>query len=676
MQRLFIGAALGVALLTGRAAADYVIFKIDVNKVTLATPGSKGKGPIGGPGVIPPGGMPGQPPGGGPPGGFPGGGPPGGFPGGDKGANPFAPPGGLPGGKGGSPFSPPGGFPGGMPGGFPGGMPGGFPGGMPGGGGGIFGFPGSKPGAEPPKELWAYVCLELRESPFQKLKAPLRITRNEVLLHHRWGWSRVPKGKEWPFGEVRWFLKNKPPVDEQFAAQKRIVERGGNSPELVKALAEWALTHGLHKKFEATMADLAKVAPGDPAVVAYKTVSEQMARTPADDEPAARDILAQLKSSGYTALLSDKGHYSLWTNEANPDRNLLNKIRLMRLEEVYHSFFCWFALRGKALPVPPYKLVVVLPKDVAEFAQREAELDRAPRLGAGVIARRDNVVFLSPKRLDEPYRVLTTKTAAIFQNLGVNRKDLFNDAVLDKRVVPRDKVALVQTLALVQWAMEDESLRVTTSHEGVRQLVSATGLLPRNVAAGEWVRFGLASFFETPFHAFYPETAGPSSTNLVAFQDVRRRTDLEEKPAVVLRDLVSDGAFRRAYARQARLAWDAKPSAELMQARATSWALTYYLMKSTEGGGKRVKLEQLFKYLEELRNLPRDVEYDAAVLERCFARSGLAGENAAKAGRLDAESLQPLTSGWLEYLGQQQLELGAGVEDVLREAIQEDVASP
>jgi hypothetical protein len=50
-----------------------------------------------------------------------------------------------------------------------------------------------------------------------------------------------------------------------------------------------------------------------------------------------------------------------------------------------------------------------------------------------------------------------------------------------------------------------------------------------------------------------------------------------------------------------------------MKARSLSWALTYYLARN--------KTDGLLRYYQELRMLPRDIEFDDEVLLGCFARA-------------------------------------------------------
>src|SRR5205807_1275457 len=81
--------------------------------------------------------------------------------------------------------------------------------------------------------------------------------------------------------------------------------------------------------------------------------------------------------------------------------------------------------------------------------------------------------------------------------------------------------AEVQTGALVLRAMEIDGERAAITHNATRQLLFASGLLPRNVAAPEWLQFGLSSFFETPAGSPSASICMASSEYLPAFRDLK-----------------------------------------------------------------------------------------------------------------------------------------------------------
>src|SRR5262249_28836016 len=132
------------------------------------------------------------------------------------------------------------------------------------------------------------------------------------------------------------------------------------------------------------------------------------------------------------------------------------------------------------------------------------------------------------------------------------------------------------TKALFLKALEIDSDRATISHDATRQLLTAAGLVPRNVAVPEWVQFGMGSFFETAKGSPWPGIGVPNPTSFSEYfnnlQQYRKMTDQDRKldKGKLLEDIVTDRLFRQAMSGR-------KEIAAILKARATAWALTHYL---------------------------------------------------------------------------------------------------
>jgi hypothetical protein len=602
MKRLLLlGAVLAWGLGTVPASADYVVIKIDLNKMEELL-GQQGGTPMPGMPGVP--GLPGV-------GGAPGGQPPG-----------------FPGGKG----SFPSGFPGGQPPGFP------FPGGQ--------AAEGGK--AETPP-LWATAYIETRE--------PAKQTGFVAILQHQWGKSHIPLNLK----GVKLKLWSGKSLAQRFDKKRQELGKGNPGAGELLHLAEWALEHRLLKQFETTMEEVVKADPKNQVGQRYKQVQAQLAKPPSDDEPAARSVIAAYKDKNYKGYTSPQGHYTLLTkldDEAGIRR------RLDRLERTYRLFFYWFALKGEGYvpAIPAYRLVVIVPgtSDAAErsgdaFAAEQRQFGAVSTEPEGFTARRDNVVVLAPRRLDPAFTKLEATNQQLWLSKQVSKQDLLSDAIFKAVQRRRTKVQpaevfTLQMLYLVQKAMADEAERATISQEGTRQLLAATGLLPRDVACGEWIRYGLASFFETSRDALYPTAGLADWDNLITFKLLVKSGKLSAARAPeTLLSVITDEAFRRAYADlsgKGAGASSTRGAQELEVARAVSWALTYYLMKT--------RLKNVLNYLKELRDLPRDVVYDAAVLEGCFGRAfGTLQAGAAGSAALDSERMKQLARDWFARISDQ-----------------------
>jgi hypothetical protein len=645
MKRCFPALAVLVSLFVGVASADYVIIKIDLNKVKgqaqagdpkkMGGPGPGGSRPDGpGSGVPGPGKGPGGPGPGGPGPGGPG--PGGGYgpgsgygPGGDYGTG-----GGYGGGKGKG--RPGGGIPGGgIPGG---GVPGGgIPGGgMPGGGfpgGGQFGQPAGPIDQEkgpPPNYVYAY--LELKQPwKWHGADKNFRFGPHVHLAHPQYSNRIYLPGDPSFFDIVEIVLVAAPPVSKQFEMMYKaeFKDKEPRSPDKLLAFAQWALQRGLMAEFHKVMDELGKADSTHPIWVAYDKTKAALdpKKAPKVNDPAAREFLEELKKDGYRTVPNDKGHYVMLTNVKGGMQDAALAKKLSRLEDAYSSFFYWFALKGQVRALPPHRLAVVVvdsPNDRSkEFLDKRAMFNNQPMVGSGFTARRDNVIVVASGRVDAYYTALAEFNQGWLTNWNLNFTTVLTDPLSLEKSSPKvfPIVPLLQMLTLCQRAMEEDNEVATLSHEAMRQLASATNILPRNVSTAEWARFGMASFFETPAQSFYPCTGGPNWLHLVNWKVLRKDNKLQTKDArEILLNVVMDKDFRQAYGSEAQLLKDKnhqllklKVQEELERARTTSWSLMYYLMHKQP--------KALDRYFKELAKLPRDLDYDSKVLRECFYRA-------------------------------------------------------
>jgi hypothetical protein len=623
MRRYFLAMAILLGGIVSMAQAEYVIIIANMS-VSKDKPGDKPPG--GGFTGFPGGGMIGSPPPGGM-GGYPGGmigSPPpggmGGYPGGMTGSPPpggmsggMFPPGGASGGTG-PPGFPSGGF-GGRPGGYggyggsspPGGMGGmippggmtGFPGGMTGFPGGYTGFPGGTQASFKP--LLAVAVVEVQGKTVQQLAPGVNVTK----IKHKWGDSYVaPVTRD---QRMIAYVSSTPSVRRRFEARDKAARKDGVTADELLELADWALGHGLQKEFEEAMDELAKLDPKHASAEAYQKVKADMARpvSKPDDSAALKKRLLET----YKIVQSD--HYVLLHN-LQADEPAEVKARLARLEQNYRSFFYWFALKGKALPVPEERLVAVLVSREDEFNRQHQIFDEEPLIADGFLARRENLAVFSLKRLDPASVALDQSTEKIWQSLEMDR-----DAALKKFPVKQNEFLYgmeVQTLALLQRALEEDSEIASVTHEGTRQLLAATHLMPRNVAAPRWLQFGMASFFETPKGSPWMSVGSASASlleefnYLIHYKAADKAKKLERQPYEALEKVVTDQYFRDSDA-------DPKSDDARIKARTLAWSLAYFLARSDR------YRDGLIRYHQELAKLPRDLEFDKDTLLLTFARA-------------------------------------------------------
>jgi hypothetical protein len=610
--------AIAVILMTGIAVrADYVIIRVNL----AASQQEKGSGEGAGAGVMQPGGLGGMQPGGMQPGGMQ----PGGRPGfGGRG----------PGGRG----------PGGMqPGGMqPGGMQPGGLGGIPGGRRGGRGMEQQQPGGRlgPPAGIPTEPTEEETASTPVYVQAVIEVKHEDLFQSKQTGWAEIRR-HQWGKGFVHLYYDAQeidvwsiglPTVLQRFETERKKIKEGSpDRAEKLFELAKWALQYGLVDKVPVVMDELAKVDPKYAGVAAFQKLEKDMDRDLKRDDAAVvwKDRLGTFK-------VAHSKHYTLIHDVPNEARA---EEWLKRLEQNYRGFFYWFALHAKPLPLPDRRLVAVLVESPDAFERQHKDIfDGIEMVADGFYDPRENLAVFSASRLDEGYDKLRSIVKVTCESYRWDENDLLQSKGTKRDLLLKLQHARAQTLTLLKKAMEDEAERATVTHEGTRQLLEAVGLVPRSIELPRWIDFGMPSFFETPKGSFWPGVGAPSQLYLAKFKRMRKERNHPE----VLRKVVSDWYFHQA---------SQDPSKEkdwMTTARTMSWALTYFLVNK--------KQEELLRYYQELRNLPRDLEFDEDVLLGVFARAfGLA--DSSKPNELDENKLAILAEQWYTFMGGLPLEI-------------------
>jgi hypothetical protein len=200
-----------------------------------------------------------------------------------------------------------------------------------------------------------------------------------------------------------------------------------------------------------------------------------------------------------------------------------------------------------------------------------------------------------------------------------------------------DEIDYAQTMVLVQKALQEEAEIAAVSHEGTRQLLAATGILPRTVSLPEWVQYGLPSVWDTCKYdpllrtgAFWSGFGLPSWTHVAHYKVLEAGKELPA-PEQALTAVLTDLDFRLA-----RFLRDPERG---MKARTMAWALCYFLAQR--------QLDGLERYGHELSALPRDLDFDSSVTLGAFARAfKLTDAN----GALDPAKYRAFASEWMKYM--------------------------
>lgn len=577
--------------------------------------------------------------------------------------------------------------------------------------GGQRGLGGVRGKAPPPPEiiidpdaspLHIVAIVEMTQPPlFQRIRS-YEQGQMALPVKHKWGESALMSRKGITSSSLIRLDKNfLPSVQKRFLAKfdpKRPETRPSSTEKFTAdqlfEIAEWALAHGLVGKEDRVaqvMDRLAEVEPKHPAVAPYLKVKAGLAKSlpKAAVPPGLRGRLSanfKVAESSHYLLLHD---LAAMTGAEPPEV----RSRLDRLEETYKAFFYWFALRNaNPLPeMPGEKLVAVLTANEKEFdrlhdqfllgqlaagitAESKEATGGLGGLGAkafkplvvsdGFYGRRDNVVVFSSKRLDELYDALEKQAQSYWQG-GFNRIEILKGrkGAGMPRGATEDQAVVVQCFSLLYKAMEYDAELSSTTHDGTRQLLYASGLLPRNVIVPEWVEFGLGSFFETSPGSPWSTVGTVNHEYLTPFRAWKKAGKLERTPVDTMRAIITDGYFRRAPA-------GADRSAALRKARATTWSLTYFLAQR--------KLDGLFRYFKELNKMPRDLELNDEALLMAFAR---AFDCLDATKKVNTSKLNALANQWNLFIEQADVEaemqaVQKQVRDKLREVTSKEKDDP
>jgi hypothetical protein len=479
-------------------------------------------------------------------------------------------------------------------------------------------------------------------------------------------------------GSIHFGQVSREPFSAEFAKRLKKLPKDKMKADDLLHLAEWCLSHGLtHEEFvkgndgerklmkaplDRVIEELAKIEPKHVVVKNFARARDLLKKPLTDNDPDYKVFLDEMQKEGYRFKQSQHGHYVMFSNLAPaPQTDAILNRRLWQLEEAYNNFFLWFALqKDLPQPLPPRgRLVTILATSPQEFHSRHMAWGAPSLADDGFTPRRDNIMILSGTVLDEGYQSLAKQMESIYQQLGVSRDDLLRGTIwksqkeflqlIGNKLEKAAGIIYATPLTLLLRALEDEVERAAATHEGTRQLLIATGLLPRTVQVPEWVISGIASYFESPVGSPYPGVGLPSSSHLIALKHFRANNRLG-KPAEVLFNILTDRYFQTAQQSMAewqenkdsqKLAHKAQEDSEI--ARATAWALVYYLVQTR-------KSSHLLRYGQELNRLPRDLDLDEKALQACFARAFDELADPKDARRLEPARLQQFADEWLGFM--------------------------
>jgi hypothetical protein len=465
-----------------------------------------------------------------------------------------------------------------------------------------------------------------------------------------------------------------PEPHKQLELKRRDGVKQYGSPEGQINLAEWCLETGMpdeaikiiDKLNEHTAKDTFKPST-TLALETFNKIKPILAANAEKTDRAAvwKDRLA------YPAMSVSK-HYAIVHQENTQES--ANR-RLEYLENNFKTVYTWFAIRGKALPGPTEKMVAIIVGDATDFRKYRDTFEATNLVADGFHARRENLAVFSGRRLDKASVNFDQVSKDIYRKYRI--EDLFK--AKDLKDLPKKKdpnapssfaeYARASTLALVDAAMQEEAEIASATHEGTRQIFGETGLLPRNVLAPEWVRFGIAALFEMPKGPFpgkantlkvalYPGGGGPHWAYMRYYEEMRESKLINNGNASeMFVDTVLDDHFRsarKAEALQKSLSHKteegdskATPAEELYaRARTLAWSVVYFLAKA--------RFNEFIAFMDELTKLPRDAELDGDAVIGAFGRAYGIGNAGLVGAGVDTRRFMGIGLEWADFMSKEQ----------------------
>jgi hypothetical protein len=494
--------------------------------------------------------------------------------------------------------------------------------------------------------LYAIAVVELKIAPdYRYMTDKAQDAGYACKITHKWGITMLKKSPAVEFAPLRTQGgKYVPTIAKEFENKLRIFHQEKEKPaaDSYADLAEWALSHGLLADFHKVMEEFAQAHADSPVVKAYQKMKADLERPAASNREAAT-WRSKLGMDQYKIAEPDNGHYTLLHNSGSSTSREVQG-RLTRMENAFAGFYYWMALRLQAdagrVKVPQERLLAIVVPQPRDFDRAHDLFDNEALVADGFCARRDNLVVYSGVRRDQAYEDLRNYADSALR--GMDTSQLLNGKGDNN----------LQTMVLVQKALEEDGELATVSHEVPRQLLAASGLLPRHVEVPRWVEFGMGSFFGTAKGSPWQTLAAPSGSlieanNYLYTYKVWRKAKKLDDPKTALEKVVTDQYFR--------LSKGDKDPVALEKARTLTWALNYFLAQR--------KLKELLDYYGELARMPRDLEFDDQALLRCFARAfGLVDPK--DPAKIDQFKLGALAREWDDYIARKPVEFEEMIKEI------------
>lgn len=364
----------------------------------------------------------------------------------------------------------------------------------------------------------------------------------------------------------------------------RRVGQAGKDPAALMAAAVWGLKKGLLKDFYATIDKVLAIDPKYEAAVRVLELKKKLDESLPENAAAENELKSIVQRPGMRVVSSK--HYILLTDtpskaEAGRRRNRADE-RLALLEQTHEVFLQFFTANGvNGLEVPHERLKAVLFNEYRDYHDFVSAANASSSGSSGFWDARRNVCVFHDGAAGE-------ETAAL-ENIHKGIKDVAEQARRQRGDPNLVRFAKAVEL-LVEVSRENASVRSVT-RAATLQMAGSTGLLPRQVMVPQWVRDGLATYFESPIDAAWSGVGAVSDKRLAS-----------ERTALPFDQIIGD-----------QVAGSLPPAGGRSREGGPSWALTHYLFEN--------RLPELITYYRMIGEMPADVVLGPDVLAQVFSRA-------------------------------------------------------
>jgi hypothetical protein len=380
-----------------------------------------------------------------------------------------------------------------------------------------------------------------------------------------------------------------PTTQQEFV---RRMGQAGKDPDAMMRSAVFALKKrpiGAPREFYDAVDKVLDAAPQHEAARRVRELKRQLDE-PLPDNPTLEQELRSFVRRPEMKLVTSEHYVLLHDTPERPakgERKSRSQRRLELLEQAYQTFVLFFVAQDVELDIPRERLKVVLFNDEKDYLDFEASLNPGLSSGAGFWDPARNTLFFNDRATSERYKSMQ----AIYDSLERQAED-----AKKARTRAGDVVRFVKTLSVLIDVDRENSDIESVSHEATHQLAGSLGLLPGQVVIPDWVREGLANYFEIPADATWSGVGAINDQRLALYRALE-----EDRSHAGVDFIVGDQLFDYARTRNIEA-----------QGYAQAWALTHFLLET--------RVRDLVSFYRMLGSMPPDVTLNPLLLSELFGR--------------------------------------------------------